>query len=313
MTISCAPLALFAFNRPKHLAHTIAALKSNAMAKETPVFVFCDGARHSGEAEQVRRVREIAKSMTGFLSLTVIEREHNLGLANSIIDGVSRLCAEYGRVIVLEDDLCTSPDFLQFMNWGLGLYADDDRVASIHGYSYPIDNRGAPQSYFLRGADCWGWSTWARAWKHFEADGKKLLSELEKRNLGYHFDYNGNSSFMEMLRNQIHDKNDSWAIRWHASAYLLDMLTLYPRQSLVVNFGFDDSGTHCSAVDLYATQLGSVSGPLTRVFIEESPIMRARMVEFFREIQKKRWITSFGRAKSFAMRWLRKLFSISAV
>jgi Glycosyl transferase family 2 len=309
----CAPLALFAFNRPKHLAHTIAALRSNALAEETPVFVFCDGARHPGEAEQVRQVREIAKSMTGFLSLTVIEREHNLGLANSIIDGVSHLCAEYGSVIVLEDDLLTSPDFLQFMNQGLALYADDDRVASIHGYSYPIDNKDAPQSYFLRGADCWGWSTWARAWKHFEADGKKLLSELEQQNLGYRFDYDGNSSFIEMLRNQINGKNNSWAIRWHASAYLLDMLTLYPRQSLVVNFGFDDSGTHCSAVDHYATQLGSAPAPLDRVAIEESSIMRARMVEFFRDMRKKRWATFLGSAKSFAMRRIRKLFSTQAV
>lgn len=198
-----------------HMARTVTALQTNELAEQTPLFIYCDGARNEKEAERVRQVREQAKTVTGFKSVTVVERERNYGLAGSIIDGVGRLCEQYGRVIVVEDDLITSPDFLRYMNQGLDLYADEERVASIHGYSYPVPNDDAPESYFLRGADCWGWATWARAWKHFEPNGAKLLMGLKEKGLAKAFDYGGNAFFLAMLRNQIKGKNQSWAIRWH--------------------------------------------------------------------------------------------------
>ena len=209
-------------------------------------------------------------------------------------------------MIVLEDDLVTAPDFLRFMNQGLNLYEEEERVASIHGYSYPIESDGVPESYFLRGADCWGWATWVRAWRHFESDGAKLLHRLEHHHLGHRFDYDGCAPYMHMLRNQIRGRNQSWAIRWHASIFMDDMLTLYPRQSLVANVGFDDSGIHCNEVDYFANTLGTAPMQLGRIQIEENEAMRTRVVDFFRAMRKQRWLTLLKHPVSTGMRQIRK-------
>ena len=188
-------------------------------------------------------MREYIKTIDGFQKVTIIERESNWGLANSIIDGVTNIVNQYGKVIVLEDDLVTSPFFLQFMNTALEMYKDESKVASIHGYIYPIE--GLPETFFIRGADCWGWATWKEKWSIFESNGQKLLNELNERELQKEADFNNSYGYVNMLKDQIQGKNNSWAIRWYMSAFLNDMLTLYPGQSYVQNIGHDREGTHC--------------------------------------------------------------------
>ncbi len=297
-----APIALFVYNRPEHMRKTLTALQGNLLAKDTPLFVFCDAAKNQEHLHSVHEVRQYAHSITGFKSVTVIERDKNFGLAMSIIDGVTRLCHEFGQVIVVEDDLLTSPDFLSYMNQGLELYRDDNRVASIHGYAYPLEKGNIPSSYFLRGADCWGWATWSRAWENFEPDGKKLLTMLQEQKLESQFDFDGQASFVAMLKDQIAGKNQSWAVRWHASAFLKNMLTLYPCNSLVINFGFDNSGTHCGTSDIYKTEIGEIEPVLKKVKVEENMMMRNRMVSYYKQIRIVRHRTFFLRANSYAIR-----------
>ncbi|WP_245502969.1 glycosyltransferase family protein [Rhizobium ruizarguesonis] len=281
-----APVALFVFNRPSHMKLAVSALASNEFAAQTPLFIFSDGARNPEEQKKVDQVRQQTKNVAGFKSLTVVERNENIGLAASIIDGVSFLCEQYGRVIVLEDDLITSPDFLRFMNQGLRLYGGNSKVASIHGYAYPVAEGNIPESYFLRGADCWGWATWARAWRHFEPDGAKLLKLLNDRGLAAEFDYGGNAYFLRILSDQIEGKNNSWAIRWHASAFLANMLTLYPQRSLVANSGFDGSGTHSGSDDVYKTLIGSAPKELKPIEVVENQLLKAKVADFFGKITR---------------------------
>ena len=131
--MTAAPVALFLYNRPNQARRTVEALQRNGMADQTPLFVFCDGARTAQDAPGVEAVRNFAGSITGFAAVEVIERERNLGLSASIIDGVGDICSRFGRVIVLEDDLVTAPHFLRYMNDGLDLYAADDRVIAVQG------------------------------------------------------------------------------------------------------------------------------------------------------------------------------------
>lgn len=302
------PIALFVYNRPRHTKLTVDALLKNPEASDTRLVVFSDAAKKPSDEGFVNAVREYLRTISGFKSIRIVERKSNMGLAQSITSGVGVLCDEYGQVIVVEDDLLTSPDFLRFMNQGLEIYRDDAAVASIHGYAYPLGlDAGVPESYFLRGADCWGWATWARAWQHFEPDGRRLMSSLQDRNLEYLFDFDGNSAYMKMLSNQIRGKNDSWAIRWHASAFLGNMLTLYPRQSLVANFGFDASGTHCAEADYFATSIGRAPKSLKRIELVETPEMRARMVVFFRGVRRARCHNLLKRIRSAVRRRLEKI------
>jgi hypothetical protein len=235
-------------------------LKANPLAAQSDLFVFSDGPKNADAAAGVAQVRELLKGLTGFRSVTVAERERNFGLAASIISGVTDIVSRHGAVIVLEDDLVTSPHFLRYMNDALELYRDREEVASIHGYIYPVEG-ALPETFFLRGADCWGWATWKRAWELFEPDGAKLLARLRDGKLTKAFDRDGSYEYTRMLEDQISGRNDSWAVRWYASAFLADRLTLYPGRSLVQNIGMDALGTHC---DVRRRSHPPVSGPPAR-------------------------------------------------
>lgn len=280
--MSPAPIALFVYNRQSHTQLTIEALLRNLLVQESDLFIFSDAPRNSESVEAVRSVREYIKTIKGFKSIEIDERPKNLGLANSIIDGVTRLCETYGRVIVLEDDMVTSPFFLTYMNEGLERYEDDDRVISIHGYVYP-SSQPLPEAFFLRGADCWGWATWRRGWALFNSDGQFLLDELKRCKLTRLFDFDDTYQYTEMLVGQIKGTNDSWAIRWYASAFLADKLTLYPGRSLVHNIGNDNSGTHCGSSRSLDVELSGKPINLDSIRVEPSSRARQTFEVFFRK------------------------------
>lgn len=274
-----APLAVFVHKRLTHTQRTLQALAANELAERADLIVFSDGAKSDGDPTLVAEVREFVRSVTGFRSVKVVERERNLGLAQSIISGVSEVLESHESVIVVEDDLVTSPYFLQYMNDALNRYCHDDRVASIHGYVYPVREK-LPETFFLRGADCWGWATWRRAWKLFNPDGRSLLRELEERNLTFAFDFGGAYPYTQMLRDQIAGRNDSWAIRWYASTFLANALTLYPGRSLVQNIGVDGSGTHCGTSTSFETQTSEIPVDVTQVLVEDSLTARSAISQF---------------------------------
>lgn len=279
-----APVALFAYARPDHLARVLATLKLNAEAAQTRLTIFCDAPKRAEHEAGTTAVRALAETVDGFAAVDIVRRDRNFGLAANITDGVGRLVREFGRVIVLEDDLELSPYFLRYMNDALDLYSNEESVASIHAYSYPVDKE-LPETFFLRGADCWGWGTWARAWARYRPDGKALLAELEARRLTREFDLDGAYPYCDMLRDQIAGRNDSWAIRWHASAFLGGMLTLYPGRSLVHNIGHDDTGTHSGTTDAFTQRVADRPVRVVRQPVEVDHRARSEFARFLRRRQ----------------------------
>lgn len=275
-----APICLFTYARPEHTRLTIEALLRNAGAEKHDLIVFSDAPRTLEKKNAVEEVRAYLSTINGFHSVTIHERPHNYGLAKSIIDGVTRVLAEHERIIVLEDDMVTSPHFLAYMDEALELFADDDRVISIHGYVYPL-KQPCVEAFFLPGADCWGWATWRRGWANFNSDGAQLLQELKQRKLERAFDYEGSYPYTQMLEAQIAGTNDSWAIRWYASAFLLGKLTLYPGRSLVHNIGNDATGTHCTHSKAMDAVLSDRPIKLDNVIVESSTILRQEFAYFF--------------------------------
>src|ERR1700744_4097424 len=175
-----APIALFVYNRPEHTRRTISYLQKNLLAEESRLFIFSDGPKTDADKSKVEEVRQMAKEVTGFKSLKIIERKENLGLANSIISGVTKLVNEYDKVIVFEDDLISSPYTLQYFNEALTHYAKEEKVMHIGAYMYALPDKKLPQTFFYRAATSWGWATWARAWKNFEPDINKLMGQFDK-------------------------------------------------------------------------------------------------------------------------------------
>jgi hypothetical protein len=256
-------------------------------AEQSHLFIFSDGPKTEKDEPKVKEVREYLKTIKGFKNIEIIERDKNWGLANNIIDGITKVVNQYGRVIVLEDDLVTSPYFLKFMNDGLNIYEEEEKVISVHGYVYPI--KGLPEIFFLRGADCWGWATWKRGWDLFEKDGKKLLDELEKRKLTKLFDFNGAYPYTKMLKDQVEGKVDSWAIRWYASAFIHEKLTLYPGISLVKHIG--DLGTHIKGNSWwFDVELSEKPIFVKRIPPIEDPQVRKKFENFFFRMKMKSMI-----------------------
>lgn len=248
---------------------TINSLKANDLAKHSNLIIYSDGFKGEKDKLAVLEVRKLAKNIQGFSSVRLIEREENFGLSKSIILGVTEVLDGHNEVIVLEDDLITSPYFLEYMNDGLKMYSLEESVASIHGYIYPIDIQ-LNENFFLKGADCWGWATWKRSWEIFNPSGKELLDSLVKQDLIKEFNFDSTYLYSKMLINQIENKNDSWAIRWYASTFLKNKFTLYPKKSLVKNIGLDGSGVHGNDSNLMNALLSN-----EKIKVERIPVVQS--------------------------------------
>jgi hypothetical protein len=278
-----APIALFAYNRPDHLKRVLTSLSNCELAEESELFVFADGPKDDASSIDIRRIKEVrhvVSERTWCGSCHLIASDLNKGLALSIIDGVTQIVKHYGKIIVLEDDILCSPCFLKYMNKALDEYENEKKVISITGYIYPIA-KTLPETFFLRGADCWSWATWKRSWDLFEPNGKNLLREIEMNELQRDFDFDGTYPYTQMLKDQVEGKNSSWAIRWYASAYLKNKLTLYPAWPLVENIGLDGSGTHCGQSRILHQTLNLKCPHVGNISINECKQARSAVKKFF--------------------------------
>jgi len=244
-----APIALFVYKRPWHTQQALESLAANMGASESELFIFCDGPKRIEDAKAVEEVRRLVRSRQWCGKVNIIEREKNLGLANSIISGVTELCNQCGRVIVLEDDLLTSRYFLEYMNMALERYENEEHVMQISGHMFPVEIKAETDAIFLPFITSWGWATWKRAWVAFDKDMSGFEALSKDKAFRKAFDLDGSYPYFEMLESHSAGKIDSWAIRWYWSVFLKGGLTLYPAKTLISNIGFDGSGTHCTSFE----------------------------------------------------------------
>lgn len=249
-----APIAFFAYRRPLHALKSLESLSKCEGADESELFIYCDGAKGKEDRKDVEETRRAVKSKDWCGKVHVIERDKNMGLADSIITGVTELVNKYGRVIVLEDDLILSPQFLNYMNDALEFYRDAPKVMHISGYVFPVKG-DLPETFFYRAASCWGWATWKRAWDSFEPDPKKLLSRFTDKEMVREFNVKGAMDFFETLRKNAEGKMRTWAALWYASVFLSGGLCLHPGRSMVNNIGNDGTGVNCGKTDVYDTEV----------------------------------------------------------
>lgn len=278
-----APIALFVYNRPEHTRRTIKYLQQNFLAEESRLFIFSDAAKHPTDEEHVKEVRALAASVAGFKSTKVITRQHHMGLANSVISGVGKLTAEYGKVIVFEDDLLSSPYTLRYFNEALEAYENEERVMQIAAYMFPIKTSDAlPETFFLRSISSWGWATWKHAWEAFEPDINLLYQQFDKQKV-HRFTVEGTmQNYWKQFLDYKNGKSDSWAIRWHASVFLQNGLVLYPAKSLIENIGHDGSGIHSIIEDTYKVHPSRKPVSSFPIIIEESSTALMAVKNFYK-------------------------------
>jgi hypothetical protein len=241
-----APIVLFTYRRvPKE---TIESLLQNELSSQSELFIYSDGYKTDADKNDVVEVREYLKTIKGFKSVTIKEAEKNKGLASSIIGGVSDVVNKYGKVIVLEDDLIVSSNFLEYMNDALEFYKSDDRIWSISGYGpkLPCLENYDKDLYLSPRASSWGWASWKDRWNSVDWDVKDFKNLKHDKHMRKQFEFGGDDMY-KMLELQMLGKIDSWAIRWCYSQFLQKKYTVYPVKSKIVNDGFNDAkGTHNS-------------------------------------------------------------------
>jgi hypothetical protein len=238
MKKNLAPIAIFVYKRLDYLKILINSLKKNKLFRCSQIFFFSDSWKNEADKQDVLKVRKYISKIAESKKINIIFREKNYGLSGNIINGINQVLKNKNKIIVLEDDLKLSKNFLNFINDGLEIYKHEHKVASINGWFFPTPyNKNMPDHFFIRGADCWGWGTWKRAWNKFEPNASILLNRIKNKKLDKLFNFNNSFAYTRMLQNQVQKKNDSWAIRWYASVFLKNMFTLYPKVPLVQNIG----------------------------------------------------------------------------
>lgn len=242
--MNLAPIILFVYNRPWHTRQTIEALQKNDLAKESVLYIYLDGSKNKEDDNSVLEVGSYISSITGFKQVNIIKRENNWGLTNNIIDGVTTVIDKYGKIIVLEDDIVTAPGFLKFMNEALDAYEPNTNISQISGYIYPHKTKVTDPAILLRILGCWGWATWKDRWQFYEHNVNKHIEQLNTLKSIKQFNINGHANFYEQLIDNANGTIYTWAVRWYASWFYKNMLSVYPRKSLVVNIGDDESGVH---------------------------------------------------------------------
>jgi hypothetical protein len=275
-----APIALFIYNRPQHTARTLASLAANPLATESDLVVYADGPKTPEHEPSVQAARSVVREARGFKSVRVVERERNLGLANSIISGVTEICDAQGSVVVVEDDLDLSPGFLTFMNEGLERYRDEERVMQISGYVFAVDRpEELPAAFFLRLSATWGWATWKRAWDHLETDASRLLGQFSNE-ASRDFDLGGAYPYFQTLVDHDRGTLNVWGVRWYASMFLRGGLCLHPARPLVNNIGMDGSGEHCTSSTAFEVKLAAAAPAELPERIEVNEIAEAKVRRF---------------------------------
>lgn len=253
-TNDLSPIAVIAFNRPDALKMALTSLSANPLADQSDLFIFIDGPRENklGEDEKVSKVKAVAETASGFKSVTIKASEQNKGLAKSIISAATELINQYGKIILVEDDLYLSPSFLNYMNTMLQFYEHDQRIMQITGYCSKFRK---PTSYkwdiFLnRRANSWSWATWKDRWDTVDWEVKDYDAFMADSKRQKAFNTYGSGS-TKMLKGWKTGKNNSWYIRFHYSMFKQCRFTVSPVRSLVRNDGFSSEATHCKGYNRF--------------------------------------------------------------
>jgi len=283
-----APIVLFVYNRPWHTRKTLEALRLNPLAAQSELYIFSDGPKSTEkkELDAIQKVRAVIREKDWCKTIHLKEQSENKGLADSIIEGITQVLLHHESVIVLEDDIVTSPGFLKYMNDALSVYHNDEKVMHVAGYIYPL-KQPLPQTFFFNLGSCHGWATWKSAWQLLETDASTLLQKVKERKLEDRFNIEGSNNFLWQLEANISGQIKTWATKWYATILLNDGHCLHPGKSLIRNIGADGSGVHFDINFDYEIKEVADKISVERIEIQEDQQIRAYIAKYLKKINNK--------------------------
>jgi hypothetical protein len=281
MDYNLAPICLFTYNRLFETKKTVEALQQNFLATQSELFIFSDGSKTAHGKEKIQQVRNYLKTITGFKAVTIKESKTNKGLANSIISGVTEIINTFEHIIVLEDDLITAPNFLNFMNSSLTYYKKNNKIFSISGYTLDLSilENLEKDVYLGVRASSWGWGTWRDRWINIDWEVRDY-PDFEKSFIRKYKFNRGGSDMSRMLKNQMQGKIDSWAIRWCYHQFKKNQYSVFPKTSKLISIGFGENATHTKTTNRFDTALDTLN-KVTFLF-EENMILNKKVTQQFK-------------------------------
>lgn len=272
--ISRSPIAMFVYNRVDNARTTIEFLKKNELASETILYIFSDGGKNEQSWKEVNEVRKFLHSISGFKEVIVIERPENIYLERNIIEGLNHVLSQHETVIVLEDDICTSPIFLTYMNEALEKYKEEKRVMHVTGFTN-LDVPELGDTYFTPHMSGWGWGTWRDRWQYFThyTSREEALQGVDQETINK-IEYNGIFNCLKSL-----DKDPiPWDICWEIIIHKHKGLCLNPTHTLIRNIGLD-RGTHFSTSRLFGWFEFDRPFRTKRIVLRDIPIEESPIIE----------------------------------
>lgn len=305
-----APIVLFVYNRLWHTQKTIESLQNNYLAQDSELFIYSDGPKNDSDFQKVAEVRNYIKKIDGFKKITIIEREQNLGLAKSIISGVSEIIEQYGKVIIFEDDLVSSPSTLNYFNEGLDFYKNNKKIFCITGYNYPSSTMKIPEEYPYEIYLCprngsWGWGTWKDRWEKADwivSDYSSFITNLTMQRM---FNYGG-EDLTSMLKSQMDGKINSWSIRWCYSMFKNGGYCIYPVESFIDNIGIDGTGVHCGKDETKRFKNNTLNTKVKINFVQDIEIDEEIMQQFRKIFYSPHWFTRFWKRLEMQFKYIQK-------
>jgi len=176
----------------------------------------------------------------------------NRGCRAGVSEALDWFFTEEPEGIVLEDDIVPNPSFFGFCEELLERYRHDNRIGAITGLSLLPGQPRDPGDYrFSIYNHCWGWASWRRAWRLYDADLKTWpefrqqdrLKQIGGRSFSRYF-----GGHLEQVRL---GRCDTWDYIWSYSLWRHGMLTCVPAVNLVRNIGLahpDATHTHHRSV-----------------------------------------------------------------
>ena len=279
-------VALFVYNRPEHALRVLEGLKNNFLSDQSEVYIFSDHPKNFKDHKNVKKVRKIISNFKAFKKKKIIFRNKNFGLAKNFIYGINQMFRKNDKLIVLEDDNLTSPFFLKFMNDSLDLYKHSNNVGAISGYSYNLSTNDN-NTFFSTFVPSWGWGTWKRSWRYFEADANKLLNKISNKKIKKKFNLDNSYDWYSMLERCKNKQNQSWSIRWYASLFINKKLTLFNTRSYVQNIGFDGTGAHTPKTKIFNVEYLNEYKKIKKIKIIVNKKYNQKLRNFFYKLAKK--------------------------
>ena len=301
--MNLAPIILFVYNRPWHTEQTLNALMENDLASESVLYLYCDGPEKEASEKVRKSVEEVRKTIRQkrwCKEVIIVEQEGNLGLAASIIQGVTEVIERHGKIIVLEDDIKVNREFLRYMNEALKFFEAKPEVFHISGFSHGSDLQFMLNDFFfLKFMSCWGWGTWRDRWTKFNYNYNYFYQRLiSNPKILADFNYGNSIYFHHQLKQNIEGSIKTWAILWYCTIYFNNGLCLTPKYSFVENIGMDGSGVHCGNNSSFTKKFPTVNSrnfDFKNIKMKEKALSRLHLTKFYKNGLKFRFINLIKR------------------